>query len=259
MTLGPRLPSRTRAARYPGCQVAGYKNVTLLQARNHDQATNQGMISNQPTHHVLAYRSSQPAGRQALNPGELDKTIGGNARSKGFTLILAVVGCALMIAACGSSSPGSTGAAVGSSGAGTGSSAIGMLDKYSACMRDHGVSGFPDPSTTETPNSFGVDGYNFDLPSTMNTQSPAYEAAGKDCEKLIGMGTSGGGPSAAFVAKARKAALAHAVCMREHGVPNFPDPTVTGHANGITERSGGGGSNPRSPAFQQAEKICQRP
>jgi hypothetical protein len=37
-------------------------------------------------------------------------------------------------------------------------------------MRDHGVSGFPDPSTTETPNSLGVDGYNFDLPSNLNPQ-----------------------------------------------------------------------------------------
>jgi hypothetical protein len=160
--------------------------------------------------------------------------------------------CATVIAACGSSSPSSTGTAAGSS-------TIAMLDKYSACMRDHGVSGFPDPGTTETPNSFGVDGYNFDLPSTMDTQSPAYESGAKDCEKLIGMGT-GSGPPAGVLAKARKAALAHAECMREHGVPNFPDPTVTGNGHGITQSSGGGaGTNPRSPAFQQAQKVCQHP
>jgi len=44
--------------------------------------------------------------------------------------------------------------------------------------------------------------------------------------------------------------------MREHGVPNYPDPTFTGNAHGITVSSGGTGINPRSPAFQQAEKIC---
>lgn len=165
--------------------------------------------------------------------------------------------CATLIAACGSSSPGSTGAAAGSSGAGNGSSTIATLDKYAICMRDHGVSGFPDPSTTETPNSFGVDGYNFDLPSTMNTQSPAYESAGKTCQSVLGSGSSSGGLPSGDVARAREHALAHAECMRAHGVPNFPDPIVTGNGNGITSSSAGGAAiNPRSPAFQQAQKIC---
>jgi hypothetical protein len=52
--------------------------------------------------------------------------------------------------------------------------------------------------------------------------------------------------------------------MREHGVPNYPDPTITGngnghgHGHGITTSSGGPGAgiNPQSPAFQQAQKIC---
>jgi hypothetical protein len=168
-------------------------------------------------------------------------------RLLGIALTAAI--CAIVIAACGTSSPSSTGTEAGSS-------TIAMLDKYAACMHDHAVSGFPDPSTTETPNSFGVDGYNFDLPSTMDTQSPAYESAGKDCGKLIGVGTSGRGLPAGFLARARKHALAHAECMREHGVPNFPDPIVTGNGQGISSSSGGGGINPQSPAFQQAEKLC---
>lgn len=162
-------------------------------------------------------------------------------------LLLAGVGSALIVGGCGSSSKPSTTA---------GSSTIAMLNRYAACMRDHGVSGFPDPSTTETPNSFGIDGYNFDLPSTMNTQSPAYASADKTCQSTLGGATSGGGPNAAFVATARKHALAHAVCMREHGVPNFPDPVITVHGDGISQASGGGGVDPRSPAFQQAQKIC---
>jgi hypothetical protein len=170
------------------------------------------------------------------------------ARSQ-LAIAIVAASCATVLGACGSSSQTGTGSAGGSS-------TIAMLDKYSICMRDHGVSGFPDPSSTETPNSFGVDGYNFDLPSTMNTQSPAYESADKDCEKVIGIGTSSGGPPAGVLAKARRHALAHAQCMRAHGVPNFPDPTVTGNGNGVTEASGGRGINPRSPAFQQAQKIC---
>jgi hypothetical protein len=162
-------------------------------------------------------------------------------------ICLAIIGCALAVAACGSSSKPSTTAA---------SSTIGRLDKYSACMRDHGVSGFPDPSSTETPNSFGIDGYNFDVPANMDTQSPAYESAQKTCGNLINNGGGNGPPHPVSLANARSAALAHARCMRAHGVPNFPDPTVSSNGNGITESSGGGGMNPQSPAFQKAEKIC---
>ena len=51
------------------------------------------------------------------------------------------------------------------------------------------------------------------------------------------------------------AGIRFADCMRAHGVPNFPDP-----------QGGGGGSNfqigagldPRSPAFQSAQKACAK-
>jgi hypothetical protein len=169
-------------------------------------------------------------------------------RSQHHVSVACVAICGtLALAACGSSSPNSTATAAGSN-------TIAMLDKFSACMRDHGVSGFPDPSTTETPNGFGIDGYNFDLPSNLNPQSPAYESADKTCQPLIG--TAGGAPHQ-ILAKARAAALAHAECMRKHGVPHFPDPTVSGAGGGITVKSGSGGINPQSPAFQQAQKICQ--
>jgi hypothetical protein len=44
--------------------------------------------------------------------------------------------------------------------------------------------------------------------------------------------------------------------VREHGVPNFPDPVITVNGHGISQASGAAGINPRSPAFQQAQKIC---
>lgn len=159
-------------------------------------------------------------------------------------------GCAVVIAACGSSSP--------SSGqTGTGSSQAASLVKFSACMRSHGVPGFPDPSTSAGgSNAIGIDGYTFNLPAGTNPQSPAFETAREGCGNLIGGG--GGGPlrNPAFVAKARQAALAHARCMRAHGVPNFPDPSFKSNGQGITVSSGGPGINPRAPAFQKAQKIC---
>lgn len=160
-------------------------------------------------------------------------------------LVTAAISCTIAVAACGSSKePTSTSAGLSSA-----------MVKYSECMRLHGVSGFPDPTTSQGPNAIGIDGYNFNLPSNLNPQSPAYEAANKTCGHLIAGGTSTP-RSPAAVARARQAALGHAQCMREHGVPSFPDPTFNGDAQGITVRSGGTGINPRSPAFQQAQKIC---
>jgi hypothetical protein len=164
---------------------------------------------------------------------------------------VAAISCVLSLAACGSTGPSSAQTSTNATNAA-------LLVKYSDCMRSRGVSTFPDPSTTQTgENSFGIDGYNFNLPANLNTQSPAYQSAEKGCQGLVGLGASGPARNPALVAKARQAALAHAQCMREHGVPNFPDPTVSSNGGGITQSSGGRGIDPQSPAFQQAQKICQ--
>ena len=127
-------------------------------------------------------------------------------------------------------------------------------------MRSRGVSDFPDPSTSQNgDNSFGVDGYNFNLPATLNTQSPVYQSAQKSCQHLIGLGASGPARNPALVAKAKRDALAHAECMREHGVPNFPDPTVSASGNGVAVGQDSRGLNPQSAAFQHAQMICNRP
>jgi hypothetical protein len=41
--------------------------------------------------------------------------------------------------------------------------------------------------------------------------------------------------------------------MRSHGVPNFPDP---GSGGGGFQITAGSGINPRSPAFQAAQRTC---
>jgi hypothetical protein len=161
------------------------------------------------------------------------------------------ISCAFLLAACGSTGPSSAQTSTNASNAA-------LLVKYSDCMRSHGVPTFPDPSTSQNgDNSFGVDGYNFNLPANLDTESPAYQSADKACENLIGLGEGGPARNPALVAKARRAALAHAQCMREHGVPNFPDPTVSSNGGGVVQSSGARGLNPQSPAFQQAQKICQ--
>jgi hypothetical protein len=165
---------------------------------------------------------------------------------------LALIGlaCAVLLAACGSSSGAS---ASGSSGPG-GTEA--RLVSYSECMRAHGVSGFPDPSTSQNgDNGFGIDGYNFNLPSTINAQSPAYESASALCGKRVGVGPSSGGGHA-LPAALKQRLLKLAECMRTHGVPNYPDPKFSGGgvSQGFDARSGVG---PNSPAFQRAVKDCR--
>jgi hypothetical protein len=54
-------------------------------------------------------------------------------------------------------------------------------------------------------------------------------------------------------------ALAYAKCMRSHGIPNFPDPTVQDNARnkgvGFTMPSG---VDPHSPQYVSANKLCQK-
>ena len=64
-------------------------------------------------------------------------------------------------------------------------------------------------------------------------------------------GSSGGGPGLAL--KTADAAQ-FSVCMRSHGVPNFPDPSSGG---GISIGPGSG-INPSSPKFQAAQRACQK-
>jgi hypothetical protein len=63
-----------------------------------------------------------------------------------------------------------------------------QLLAISECMRSHGVSGFPDPTTTPPTGAQGyaiVEGFASNLfllvPQTMNVNSPAFEQAAKAC------------------------------------------------------------------------------
>jgi hypothetical protein len=120
-------------------------------------------------------------------------------------------------------------------------------EKFSACMRSHGVPNFPDP------NAQGV--IQFGSSNGIDPSSPKFQAAQQACRKVL---PNGGQPSPAQIAKAQKAALAFSACMRSHGVKDFPDPTFSG--GGVQLRIGGKpGSDldPSSPIFQKAQTACQ--
>jgi hypothetical protein len=162
-----------------------------------------------------------------------------------------VLGCAALVAACGSSSGGKA--------ADTSSHFAGAI-KFSICMRSHGVPNFPDP----TSHGGGIQ-LNITPGSGISPFSPAFKAAQAACQKLMpGGGPGGAGPPSAA---ARAQFFAIAKCMRAHGLSDFPDPTTTqpgGGPAGFSLVMGGGGVflavprsiDPQSPAFKHAAAAC---
>jgi hypothetical protein len=79
------------------------------------------------------------------------------------------------------------------------------------------------------------------------------------CGALAGCGSTGA-PSGTVTnganpsASGPNPALEFAKCMRAHGVTNFPDPGGSGNI----ELAPGSGLNPQSPAFQTAQKACNK-
>lgn len=77
-------------------------------------------------------------------------------------------------------------------------------------------------------------------------------------------GGGGGGSSASSasmpsLSTLTSQALAYAKCMRSHGIPIFPDPTVQDSAtNKGVGFSLGSGIDQHSPQFQSAAKTCQK-
>jgi hypothetical protein len=81
--------------------------------------------------------------------------------------------------------------------------------KFSVCMRENGVSDFPDPNALGDFPSFGI------------SVSPAeWKKALGACKELQPPGSL----SAKLSPKQLSAALKFAQCMRENGVKDFPDP-----------------------------------
>jgi hypothetical protein len=62
-------------------------------------------------------------------------------------------------------------------------------------------------------------------------------------------------PSASAAASGTGKALEYAACMRSHGVPKFPDPTVQNGAVGF-DITAADGIDPSSPQYQAALQAC---
>jgi hypothetical protein len=160
--------------------------------------------------------------------------------------VAVVISCGVLIAACGSSSPSTRDPAKGYS----------QALAFSKCMRAHGVSNFPDPTTSGGGVRISLNG--------INPQAPAFQAAQQSCRHLM---PGGGQPSAQASAQARAQLLRTSECMRAHGITDFPDPQTgsppsnpAGYS-GVMDINGAflaipRSINPQSPAFEQAAAAC---
>jgi hypothetical protein len=116
-----------------------------------------------------------------------------------------------------------------------------------ACMRSHGVPNMPDPQVF---HSGGRTGIVIPDPGSASN-SPEFKSAQKACHALkSGAAISNTSQAASARAQERKQALRLAVCIRSHGVPNFPDPNNHGS---FTSKI-----RPSTPQVQAANKTCQK-
>jgi hypothetical protein len=160
----------------------------------------------------------------------------------GLMLTLASAGCAR-------NSDDGTGVATAQSGPATasaGPSPTASRDpdamlKFAKCMRQNGVTWFPDPDSSgrtmvKTPKGF---------------DPKKFEAAQEACKQYA---PTMDGPAKAdpeMLEKMRQMSK----CMRENGVPNFPDPQPNG---GIAIDGDKVGMGPGDPTFDKAEEKCSK-
>jgi hypothetical protein len=156
-------------------------------------------------------------------------------RSAVLAVIMAAIG--LLAAACGG----------GGSSALAGTAAYQKALAYAQCMRAHGEPSFPDPSSN---GGFIIDGKKDHLNGAL------MNSANKTCQHLLPKSPP---MTAAQQRQVTAQALRYVACMRTHGIPDMPDPTV--NSQGVEFRIGGPkgkGPSPSSPALHTAMQACQK-
>jgi hypothetical protein len=139
----------------------------------------------------------------------------GGTRSSGGTSTAASAGNTGTAASAGNTGTASS-TGTGSSGGTNTASPHAKAVNFAECMRANGVSAFPDPDATGVLTIDAVANG-----SSLDTSSAAFEQALSACKDLEPPGFTGHKRSP----EQQKVALKFAQCIRDNGVPDFPDPT----------------------------------
>ncbi len=159
---------------------------------------------------------------------------------------LALIALVALISGCGSTAPAETG--TGSGGSNNTVVNAQQAVKFAQCMRSNGVSEFPDPGAS---GKFTIDG--IVNGSSLDPSSPAFKQAISACKDLEPAGFTGSKRSP----QEQEAALKFAQCVRDNGVPDFPDPTPNGPLIDTSRIPSAAGRGARSiPGFQAAAHKC---
>jgi hypothetical protein len=122
--------------------------------------------------------------------------------------------------------------------------------KFAECMRNNGVSEFPDPGAS---GAFTIDGVMNG--SSLDPSSAAWKNAIDACKDLEPAGFMGSKRSA----QQQEAALKFAQCIRDNGVKDFPDPTPDGpliDTNRIPSANRNGGMSILHAAMQKCRDLA---
>ena len=157
-------------------------------------------------------------------------------------LLAAVAATASLVVACGADE---TPTSAGPAGA-KDSERQALLD-YARCMRENGID-MPDPKFEGGRVTMRAGG-----PGS-NTNPDVMRKAQKACAKYQ-EAIKPPELSDAEAAENKKAALANAKCMRENGVPDFPDPQFD--ENGGAQIRITKALDPEGPAFKKAIEACE--
>jgi hypothetical protein len=159
-------------------------------------------------------------------------------RSVPLVLLLALAGCA-----AGNDDGGGVATANGKTPAATATTTPAAQEdglKFAQCMRENGLSWFEDPEP-------GAPGVRIDIPQ--GADKAKVDAAMAACKRYL----PNGGEPPKMDAQAMERARQVSKCMRENGVPDFPDPQPDG---GLMIDSRKLSTGPGDPAFDAAEKVC---
>jgi hypothetical protein len=167
----------------------------------------------------------------------MNGTVGGRGRPRrSGALAGGLAAIALLVAACS-----------GGSSAALAATAYQKSLAYAQCMRARGEPGYPDPTSN---GGFLINGQKDHLNGQL------MQSANKKCQHLLPKVAP---MTAAQQRRATAEALKYVACMRTHGIPDMPDPTV--NAQGIQFRIGGPkgqGPPPNSPVLHAAMQACQK-
>ena len=172
--------------------------------------------------------------------------------------INATAALALLAAASGGSSSSTRSGSSNAGGSATSPSAV----AYSACMRSHDVPNYPDPgSGGQLPKGdaeqFGVS--NSQLQTARRACQHLYPSNGGSFQQLMLCENTGDCPQA-VVQQALTEMRSFARCMRSHGVPNWPDPTIDSQGRPFFDVSRAGLSHAytHSPLVESKDRECGR-